>query len=80
VDLRLVTEVLLVAGIVAAIYSVMSGKPKNRRSIALKVNLLAISGVLLIEAHTRSGWSRWMNPGIGVYTMSNDRKLWMSPG
>jgi hypothetical protein len=70
VVLEIATDVLLVVVLVAAIYSLMSGKPKHRRSIAQRIALLAMSGVLLSEAHTRSGWSHWMNLGIGVFGIS----------
>ena len=55
---------------VAAIYSLMSGKPKHRRRIAKRIAMLAMGGVLLSEAHTRSGWLHWMNLGIGVFGIS----------
>ena len=65
--LSLLTDVLLVIGGASAIYCMLSGKPKQRRATAQKISTLAIAGALLIEAHTRSGWSHWMNLGIGVF-------------
>jgi hypothetical protein len=65
-----VIDVMLAVAMVAAVYSLMSGKPKLRRSIAQRIAVLAMSGVLLSESHTRSGWSHWMNLGIGVFGIS----------
>jgi hypothetical protein len=65
--LEVLTDVLLVVGLVAGIYSMMTGKPKRRRVIAQRLMILAISGVLLSEAYTRTGWWRWGNLGIGLF-------------
>jgi hypothetical protein len=67
VVLKIVTDVMLVICGASAIYSMLSRKPKHRRSIAQRISVLAVSGVLLSEAHTRSGWLHWMNLGIGVF-------------
>lgn len=65
--LQIVTDVMLVICGASAIYSMQSSKPKHRRSVAQKISVLAVSGVLLSEAHTRSGWSHWMNLGVSVF-------------
>jgi hypothetical protein len=67
VVLQIVTDVLLVIGGVSAVYSMLSSKPRHRRGTARQIAVLAVSGVLLSEAHTRSGWSHWMNLGIAVF-------------
>jgi hypothetical protein len=70
VVLEIVTDAMLAVAMMASVYSLMSGKPKHRRSIAQRIAVLAMSGVLLSEAHTRSGWSHWMNLGVGVFGIS----------
>jgi hypothetical protein len=71
VILIVVTDALLAVVFVASIYSLMSGNPKHRRRSAQRIAVLAMSGVLLSEAHTRSGWSHWMNLGIGVFGIAS---------
>lgn len=65
--LNLVADVLLVVGIAASVYSMLSGKPTQRRSIAQRVALLAMSGFLLTEAIAWTGIGRWMNLGLAVF-------------
>lgn len=69
--LSIVSGVLIVVGLAAIIYSLMSSKPQGRRKTAQKVYVVAIAGVLFIEAYTRTGWMRWMNLGVAAFCLSS---------
>ena len=64
--LEILSWALLLAGLVSAIYLIVK---RPRRHIAQHIMLLAMSGVLLIDATQHSGWRRWTNVGVAVFAV-----------